>query len=314
MNFFNNIKNRELLDTYYAPEFKERYENYKNSNDKNLRWQELSLENSICMKLNEEQDYSLPFFSSLFPDIFDLQDYKLLKKAKDSLQNYVILVGKIPYMKNADTANSFQLLLDDAISFGNKISNSLPDECGFVLSPYDDVTDIHLGSKEQVNSNSVADAEASFFNSSGVNMALFSSEKITEQSIRSSIQVDENLVFGIYRQLERWLNRKLKLCLNDDFKVKLLDVTQFNRGEVVKRLKEVAMYGIPVIRELCGTLGMSPLETEFSIKLEVDVMGLQDRLKPLVSSSTLSPDKINGRPQQKTEGSDGTTGKQQGEE
>lgn len=313
-NYFNNTKNKELLDTYYAPEFKERFETYKNSNDKNLRWQELSLEYSICIKMNEILDYSIPFFASIFPDIFDLQDYKLLKKAKEELQNFVILVAKIPYLKESGVANNFSLLMDDAINFSNKAMQQLPDQCGYILSPFEEITDIHLGTKDQVNNNSVADAEASFWNASGTNMALFNSDKITEESVRRSIQVDENMVFSLYRQYERWLNRKIKLCYSQDFSAKILETTQFNCGEVFKRLKEAATVGEPSKREMSAVLGKTPLETEMSIYLENKILDYTNKFEPLISSNTMSPDKVNGRPAQKAEGSDGTTGKKQVEE
>jgi hypothetical protein len=311
-SYFNSTKRRELLDTYYAPEFKEKYEVYKK--DSKLRWQELSLENSICIKLNEELEYSIPFFASIFPDIFDLQDYKLLKKAKEELQNYVILVGKIPYHEKSDKANDFALLLDDAIDFGNKAIAALPDQVGFILSPYDDVKDIHLGDKKQVDSNAVGEAEQSFFNSAGVNQVLFNSDKITQESIRKSIQVDENLIFGLYRQFERWVNRKLKLTLDDNFAINILDSTNFNFLELAKHFKEAGQYGLPVKRNYCAVLGLSPLQMESAIKME-DVLDLENRFIPLKSGNTLSPDKKDSnRPPREIEGGGDGSGEEGNEE
>lgn len=311
-HFFNNTKNRQLLDTYYAPEFKEKYEAYKN--DSKLRWQELSLENSVCIKLSEELEYPLPFFSSVFPDVFDLSDYKLLKKAKEELQNYVVLVAKIPYMKESGTANNFALMMDDAIAFGNKAMDQLPDQAGFILSPYESIDAIHLGDKKQVDNNSVGEAEQSLFNSAGVNQVLFNSDKITQESIRKSIQVDENLIFGLYRQFERWINRKLKLTLNDDFKVSILDSTNFNFLELAKHYKESGMYGIPVKRNLCAVLGMTPLEMESAIKME-EVLDLENKFIPLKSGNTLSPDKKDSnRPPREIEGGGNGSGEEGDEE
>jgi len=67
-SFFNSTKNQKLLETYYAPEFKEKYDLYREKGQE-YRWQELSVENSVCIKLNEELDYPIPFFASIFPDI-----------------------------------------------------------------------------------------------------------------------------------------------------------------------------------------------------------------------------------------------------
>jgi len=313
-SFFSNTKNQKLLETYYAPEFKEKYDLYREKGQE-YRWQELSVENSVCIKLNEELDYPIPFFASIFPDIFDLQDYKLLKKAKEELQNYVVLVAKIPYRKDADKANDFALHLDEAITFGNRAMQQLPDQVGFILSPYEDIKDIHLGDKNKIENNPVADAEKSFWNSSGVNQAIFNSDKITEESIRKSIVSDETIIFNLYRQYERWLNRKLKLSLDDNFKVKILNTTEMNYGEVYKRLKEAASYGIPVKREVCGSLGMSPLEVQYSTTLENDILGLQDKFIPLTSANTLSPDKKDSnRPPRETDGASDGEGQENNEE
>jgi len=303
-SYYNSTKNREELDTNYAPEFKEKYELYKEKG-KDYRWQELTLENSVCLKLNESLSYSIPFFASVFPDVFDLQDYKLLTKARTELENYVILIGKIPYIKNSDTVNSFQLLLDDAISFGNKLSGVLPPSAGFALSPYETVEAIHLGDKNQVANNTLADAEKSFWDACGVNQSIFNSDKVTEESIRKSIVADETIIFKLYKQFERWLNRKIKLCLNNDFAVKIIDSTYYNHLELAKAFKEQSIYGLPLKREICAVLGQSPLEMECSIKME-EVLSLDKRLFPLTSSNTLSPDKVNGRPAQDSTGADNT--------
>ena len=67
----------------------------------------------------------------MFPDVFDLADAKLLYKAHQELQNFCVLVAKIPYLKSTDQANAFALLLDDGITFANKAMQSLPDGVGF---------------------------------------------------------------------------------------------------------------------------------------------------------------------------------------
>lgn len=311
-SYFNSSKNRESLETNYASEFKDKYELYK-ENGKEYRWQELTLENSVCIKLQEELEYPIPFFASIFPDVFNLAEVKQLNISKLELENYILLVGKIPYLKENGVANNFGLDLDTALEFGNKIIQQIPDQTAFLLSPYDDIKDIHLGDKNQINKNSVAEAEASFWSASGTNMALFNSDKITEQSIRSSIQVDINLITGLYEQFARWTNRTLKLCIDDNFKISILDSTNFNFLELAKHYRESAIYGLPVKRELCAVLGLSPLEVESAIELE-SVLDFKNRFIPLTSSNTMSPDKINGRPSQQAEGSNGGAGKQQGEE
>ena len=306
--FFNNAYNRNLLESYYAPEFKERYEKYKEFG-KDYRWQELNTDRAICIKMNEETEHSAPFFANVFPDIFDLQDYKLLHKVNVEMQNSVLIVGKIPYLKSSEVSNSFALQLDDAVAFGQKIIQEIPDFSSFLLSPYESVDAIHLGDKNSMLKNPVTEAEASFWSSSGVNQAIFNSDKISEESIRKSIQADENMVFSVYRQFERWLNRKIKLSVDSEFRIRILDTTQFNYGEAFKRYKEAAIYGVPVKRELYASLGGNPIDMQSAVIMENEIFKLHDVLNPLISSNTQSnKDDKNGRPAQDSEGA-GSTGK-----
>ena len=299
-SFFNG-KRKALLDEGYDPEFKQKYEIY--DNDRKNRWQELDPARTYCIKLSDEVDYAVPFFSSLFPDIFDIHDYKLLKKAKVELENYVVLFAKIPYLKNNDIANAFALHGDDAEEYGNEIAMMLPDQVGFAVSPFDNVDAVYLSDKSAKAEDSVERAEKSLFSSAGVSEALFSSDNISEESIRKSIKADENVIFGLYRQLERNINKKIKLNHDESFKVRIMNTTEFNYLEVSRYLSECAMYGVPVKRELCAVLGQTPMEMESSLNLE-SVLNLEERFVPLKSSNTMSPDKEGGRPTKDATGAD----------
>ncbi len=285
-------KNEELLDSAYGEEFREKYELYK-QDAKKYRWQELDIDHCICIKLNEELEYPMPFFASLFLDIMDIQEYKGIKKSSELLQNYCILVAKIPMNEKSDKANDFMLTLDTAISYGQKAIESLPDEVGFILSPYDKVEAIHLN-KNQNDKNAVDDAEESFSNAAGVQKSIFNSKNVSAEIVRKAIVKDEALVFSLYRQYERWLNRKLKLHNKSMFRLKIINTSEYNYGDVYKRYKEAASYGVPVKFELAASLGMTPSAVIGNMFLENNVFNFAEEFQPLQSSNTMSPDK--GRP------------------
>lgn len=290
-SFFRG-RNKKLLNNY-APEFREKYEIFENDSKK--RWQELSEDRSICIKLNEDLVYPIPFFVGVFADVLDIQDYKVLKKSREELQNYVILVATIPRNEKSDKANDFLLTLDTAIEFGNKAMNSLPDQVGFILSPYQKVEPIYFN-KTQVEENSVAQAESAFWNATGVNN-IFNAQRINEEVVRKAVVSDETIIFSLYRQYERWVNRKLKLHNKGSYKIKILNTTEFNYREVYKQYKEAASYGVPIKRELTASLGVTPSEMIYSLHLENEILDLAEKFEPLLSSNTLSPDKKDrGRP------------------
>ena len=73
------------------------------------------------------------------------------------------------------------------------------------------------------------------------------------------------------------------------FKVKLLDVTCYNKEEVIAQLTQGATLGLPVKMKMAAVVGQStPLETEGLTFLENDILGLHDKWIPLNTSYTQS--------------------------
>ena len=68
------------LDTF-DKEFKTKYKIYK-SKGRDYRWQELDAEKTLVLKANLELDYAVPPLAGTFLDLYDIEDYKGLVKAK----------------------------------------------------------------------------------------------------------------------------------------------------------------------------------------------------------------------------------------
>jgi hypothetical protein len=289
-SYFKTYKNE--LDKF-PNEFKEKYDLYK-GDTKNYRWQEISPSKSLCIKIAESIDYPIPPFAGISEEIWGLEDYKSLKLAKTELENYLILVAKIPYLKNADTENRFGLSLDIAGEYFDKMLNNLPDQVGGLLSPFDDITAVKVD-KNDKDTDKVSEAQKSIYDSAGVSQLLFNSST-TASTVTKGILVDENVAFKVLRQFERWINKKLK----DEnkgikFKVQFLDLTKYSQDDYIKNLKDGATLGIPNKLKYAAALGQSPsslLHMEF---LENSVLGVTDNWKPLSSSYTQSGE--GGRPQ-----------------
>lgn len=287
-DYFSN--NEDKLDNY-APEFKTKYELYKSSKkqrgkDKvDLTWQELSSENSICIKTDETVFYPFPPFIGVLPDIYEIQDYKSLKKANNEMQNIALLSGTIPTNSKSDVANDFKITLDTAMEFGNKISTELPDQIGFMLSIFDDMKLFKL-SDDKVGTDKVEEATKNFWSATGVSKNLFADDSNTDAAIKYSTTADEQSVFGMLRQIERWINRKLKQRKERyKFKINILNITNFNQKDVIASELKMAQFGIPnKIRLICSA-GGNQSEIEGMNYLELKVLGLGE-LVPLQSSHT----------------------------
>jgi hypothetical protein len=279
----------------YGEEFKKKYELYKHDT-KNKRWQELDSNKTICIKIAESVDYPIPPFSGIFEEVYAIEDYKQLKLAKTELENYLLLVAKIPYLKDAKTANEFALEMNKAIEYFNLAMDSLPEQVGGMLSPFESVEAVKVDRSDK-NSDSVSEAQKALYDSAGVSQLLFNSTG-TGAAITKSILVDQTVSFKVLRQFERWVNKKLK----DEnkvikFKATFLDITKYNQPDVIDSYKNAATLGLPCKMEYCAAVGKSPSSVLNTMFLENDVLGIVDKFIPLSSSYTQVGNDKNGKPQ-----------------
>ena len=271
---------------FYPKEFQRKYQIYQSSKVKK-RWQELDGKNTICIKVNDELEYPLPPFNTIFESLYDIEDTKKISKINAKMDNYMILTQHIPIDEKNSEADKFLINLDTAISFHNKAVESLPDEVGLVTSPMK-IEAIKLERKNN-EADYVAKAEKEFYDASGVSQQLFNGDNKSSASLNKSIISDEQIAFAVLRQIERWVNRKLKYQNTKyKFKVKLLNTTAYNYQEVQSTYLNAAQYGIPVIQELAATMGITPAALNAKIYLQNDVFKMHEKLIPLASSHTQS--------------------------
>jgi hypothetical protein len=298
----NNVSfSFNYFDTYpkdlerYAPEFKEKYELYK-KDKRNNKWQELDPKKSFCIKINESIDYAIPPFCAIFDEIYELEDYRNLQLARTEMENYMIIVAKIPYLQNAEIANSFALEMNKAIEYFNLAMNEMPELIGGMLSPFDSVEALKVERKDN-SLDLVANAEREIYNASGTSKILFNSDNASGAALTKSIVNDSTIVFKLLRQYERWLNRKLK----DEnkvikFKVTLLDITKYNQSDIANMYKEAATLGLPCKTLYCASIGMSPSSVLNMTFLENDVMKITEKFIPLQSAYQTNVNDKGGNP------------------
>lgn len=287
----------------YPPEFKSMYNSYKSGSKP--KWQEVDPSKSICIKVNEETLNDIPPFSGIFVDIFDLEDYKSLRKTSTVMGNYKFIVEKIPIRKDSDKNNDFLVDLKTVGMFHNKTASLLPDEIGIFSSPFD--VDTIEFSKDKSDKDTVKDAEDSLYTGSGVSSLLFNGGKSSQANLAKSMVVDEQETFLILRQIERIVSAKIKNSVKGTFKfrLKILNNTFNNQKENIETLLKNAQYGLPVKVMLAVSLGLSPSSITAMNYLENVILKLPDVLIPLSSShtqsgSTENPDsKEAGRPESK---------------
>jgi hypothetical protein len=281
-----------------APEFRIKFNNYKKDKGKSKtdvfdptpQWQQISPENSICIKLDESISYIFPPFMGLFLDIYDIQDYKELKKVKEELENYMLLVAKIPLYEGDKEPEQFLLDMDNAIKYGQQIIASIPDEVGLALSPFESIEAIPVSETSQREKNAVSDAESAMWSAAGVNQNIFSGEATTEGVMSFSVMADESSVFAVNRQFERWVNRKIKYqdLIKENFAFYFLDVTVYNQKRKVQEYTNQVKNGQPFKLEMAAAQGLPPSRYEAKLFLENTLLKIRDRMEPPLNSNVLS--------------------------
>lgn len=275
----------------HADEIQQKYWTWKTVTQTNpsiSQWVELDPRNTICIKVNEDIIEVFPPFAPIFDAIFDIEAYKQLRKDKEELGNYMVVTQELPMRKDSENNNDFLIDKEVMMFFHNMVVENSPTNVGVITSPMK--LDFIKFERDTPISDGVENAQRDFWSSSGTSQLLFNADKTTSQGLLMSIKTDEEIVFGLLTQIERWLNRYLKFEYGDNlmFNAEILHVTVFNRQEMFDMYLKGSQFGLPVKNHLCATIGLSPIETMNMAHLENDILQLHDKFIPLMSSHTMS--------------------------
>ncbi|EPY2277967.1 hypothetical protein ACXAT3_002719 [Clostridium sporogenes] len=230
-----------------------------------------------------EIEYPIPPFANVFEALYDINDYKMLKKAKEEIGNYQLLSMNIPMSDK--TPDEPMLDFTIAKEFYAQALNVLPDQIGAILSPMK-IDSINF-ERDTPNNDKVIEAEDLFWSSAGVNGNLFNSKGNSGSVVDLSIKTDESIVFKVLKQGARWVNRKIKFDKTQFmYQFSFLDVTINNQQKMIDKYFKLAQYGLPVKTNLCSLVGLSPVDMQINTWLENDVLKLHENWLPLNSSHT----------------------------
>ena len=275
---------------FYPQVFTDMYLKYVETGE---RWQEVPIDISVCIKADETiPDYSIPPFAGVIPSLYTIANEEALQETASELRNYKMLSGQIPLDEKGN-----QLIPDDIVKqYYAHIASALDDRVGLALSPFK-LESISFENNASVsNLNTLSDAVANFWSTAGTSGLLHGRENDPSGVTQLAIKNDETYVIGIIQQFERVINRHLKTNFSGSqkFKISILPITVFNRGELIKYYKEAASFGI----------GKSYYAAAVGVP-QIDIAGMDyiernfvpfDNLTPLKNSYTTSGDV--GRPQE----------------
>lgn len=294
--YFSN--NPDVVVEDYGNEILEKYEIYKA--DPTQRWQMLNSRRQFCIKFNEEIPYPSVPFMGVFEGVFDINDYKMLDKAKAETDNYKVIALEIPL----DDEGHFKIDYDDAVDFYNRLLEVLPENIGAFITPMPP-KDFDFERAGQYDDGNVTKSIKNFWNDAGVSSVVFGGDKVTAATLEVSTKADADIVYGLGKQIERNVNRHLKYIPGKyKFKISLLDVTHYNQSEMFGIYLRGAQASIPTTTLAMASIGLTPDEMYSLNYIENDILDIPNNYIPLSTSYTKTGDysEDGGAPTQEEKG------------
>ena len=277
----------EALDTWDSS-FKTGYNAY-NEDNTNMRWQILDPQKTICIKADPDLEENVPFFVGIFEALLDLIDARTLQRNKDIIQNYKLILQKIPLFSDdgSKSMDDFKLELDTVQRFNALLSDSVPEAVGIATTPMEvETVDFKTDdNSSDLNSSSMRQV----FDDSGVSQLIFNSSTSGSTGIDASVKTDASMAFRLVKYIERWVQRYINYRQGQvSFNFEILDVHIWNKDASVDRELKLANSGVPNKMKLAATAGMNPSEVISGQIWENQFLRIHENWIPLQTSYTMS--------------------------
>jgi hypothetical protein len=269
----------------------------------NGNWYEPPSDKQICLKMNSQWTYPYPMLIGMIKDILDLDIYKKLKLQSARTDNYKAIAIEVPIDPN--TVDKPMLTPNTLGVFAEMNRENLTDDIGLLHTLGSEATPISFKDSNNTRNN-VSDAIDELYNSSGISKEMYNGSS-SGTALTFSVENDSGFIYGLYRQFERWMNRFIKIRKYNKTSFKfyfyLLDMTIFNKKDVIATYKDSIALGCTVIDKYMAALDMTPSRTLGSFILHKDIFDFQNNFIPLQSSFNSSIDgSENGRPTNESKG------------
>ena len=284
MSYFNG--NEEQLE-YYDKEFTTLYNQFKKDN---IRWKQLPIERTICVKIDlDNMDYAIPPLSGLLESIISITDLQAAQDEIDSLQNYKLVWGKLDTISGTSNPDDFAVNLDLALAFMKKLGLELPDNVSYGLSPMDlDIIDFKTN--DASDTNVLSKAYSNLIESNG--SIVLNSNKITNSTaFKMAMKVECEDAMKPVTQINAWLRLYLKYNHKvETIAVEYSDISPYFMDDEIEKYTKLAGLGLPVKTELASMIRANPQKSFGMDFLERQLLklGTERWNNPLVSSNTQS--------------------------
>lgn len=255
----------------------------------NAQWFKLPPEKTLCLITCDEDEfaYPLPFFLPLFVSLLDLLDLEQIIQSKNELENYKLIVSKIPLVSGSDDVDDFALSVDMAKYFNKLLEAVVPDLIGVAFSPMDIDTVSFENSNSTKDTDSLADSIKNLFNNAGASQIVVAGGESTNSvGLNHAIQNDEATLWVWIKRLQSWLNYFISKNISENFYLDIHKITWYNRNEYLAEMKDYVSFGADILGWLTAK-GDTPYIAYQKLRFE-RALGLSSMFNPLQTSYTLS--------------------------
>lgn len=290
-SFFQG-SNSFYLDVY-DPIFKKMYNKYQSDNS--LRWQELPIENTFCLKINiDNTDYPIPPLSGLLESVISLIDLQSVQDLKNEMEAYKLVYAKIDTISGTKDVDDFEIDLELANAFYEKLQDAMPENVALAMSPMK-LDSINFDSNSAKDVNIISEAYENIIDANGG--IVLNHNKITNSaSFKLALQFDCMDAMAPVEQINAWINLWIRNHIGETgMIVEYSDVSPFFVDDRIDKLLKLAQYSVPCKMELASLLGLNPVKERGMSFLESALgLGTSSWNLPLVSSNVQSGKSENG--------------------
>lgn len=256
----------------------------------NNRWFRLPPEKVFCMisGTDDQFDVPLPLMAGLFTQIMKLADLEDIVNSKTELENYKILVSKIP-LANGEDVDDFKISLSLATLFNQQLAAVCPELVAAVTSPMDlDVLSFE-NSNTTRDTDELAKSINNLFNNAGVSQLVVAGGASTNSiGLTQALQNDLANIWVYVNRIESWLNYFIKMNISEGYRLKIHQIAWYNRDTYVSMIKELATFGGGAMDYIICVTGKTPYEVINDARFNAEALNINQWLIPLDSSYTQS--------------------------
>ena len=290
MSKWKTAYRQDLIEFLGSP-LKEMYQEYERTG---IKYIHVPAEYSCVIKFRTDMmDTIIPPLIYYLSQLAGLNDLSDIQAQADDLSFYRMIYLPLKTLSGAKNADDWEITPDLAIDYFQIAADAaIPAGVSSAVIPGDELKTIDFSDDVSEGVNRVENSQQQILGSAGGAGALLNATKAVNNTalINAALKSESHYVLNsVLPQIECWTNLQASMKVSDHCHISLMPVTIYTKEEYRKNLLESLQYGY-MYRLSYGTLlGFTEKQTMAQLKLESDILGLQDKMiYPLSSSFTTS--------------------------